>query len=644
MMQAVILAGGEGTRLRSRLAGMPKPLVDVDGVPLLGRQLALLRHCGCAEVVILMHHGAGHLRRYCEANDDFGMRLRLVDDGTPRGTAGAVLAVLDDLADHFIVVYGDTLVNVDLERMRGSHRACGADATLFVHPNDHPHDSDIVEMDDAEWILAFHPYPHSADQHLPNLVNAGLYVIERAALAPWRGFPMPADFAKQLFPAMLAAGGRLHGYASFEYIKDIGTPARLDAAIGDLRSGRVGRASLAVRQQAVFTDRDGTLNVKRDYVRTPDELELLDGVAPAIRRLNEAEYRVVVVTNQSVVARGECSIAGLRHIHAKLETELGRGGAFIDRILFCPHHPDRGFAGEVPDLKIRCTCRKPGTALVEAAARDFNIDLARSWFIGDSAADIITAQRAGLRSVLVGPDGPVREAALATYPDFEMCDFTGAVHLILDVHPRLVAASAPILQRVAAGDVVLIGGLAKAGKSTFARAMAAELRAQGRTAAVISLDRWIRPLGERGCGVLGRFDLALALETLTPWLEQTESLRAQLPVYDRKARRRAEHHDEIALPADAIVIIEGVPALAMSVPGTRRVHRIHVEAEESGRRSRVLADLIRRGSTPADADAIYAQRMGDETVAVEAARISAHDVVKLDAILGAVNAEQSHDH
>src|SRR5262249_4571572 len=154
----------------------------------------------------------------------------------------------------------------------------------------------------------------------------------------------------------------------------------LDAAVGDLRRGRVARASLAVRQQAVFTDRDGTLNAKRDYVRTPDELELLDGVAPAIRRLNEAEYRVVVVTNQPVIARGECTFAGLRQIHAKLETELGRERAFVDAILFCPHHPDRGFAGEIPDLKIECACRKPGTALVDGAARDLNIDLARSWF------------------------------------------------------------------------------------------------------------------------------------------------------------------------------------------------------------------------------------------------------------------------
>jgi len=632
MMQAVILAGGEGSRLRSRLEGLPKPLVDVDGVPLLERQITLLRGSGCESAVILVNHGAEHIRRYCAAHGDFGMRLRLVDDGTPRGTAGAVLAALDELAEHFIVLYGDTLLNVDLARMWRTHRSCGADASLFVHPNDHPHDSDIVEVDEGEWIRAFHPYPHPADGYLPNLVNAGLYVIERAALETWRRFAAPSDFAQQLFPAMLAAGCRLHGYASFEYIKDIGTPARLDTAVADLRSGRVARASLAVRQQAVFTDRDGTLNVARDYVRTPDELELIDGVAPAVRRLNQAQYRVVVVTNQPVVARGECTPAGLRQIHAKLETALGRGGAFVDRILFCPHHPDRGFAGEVADLKIKCACRKPGTALVETAARDFNIDLARSWFVGDSATDVTTARRAGLRSLVVGREGPTREAALAALPDFAVDDFAAAVHFILDIYPPLVAALAPILQRVEPGDVVLIGGLAKAGKSTLAGALAAELRAQGRAAAVIALDRWIRSIGERGCGVLERFDLALAARTLAPWLERRGDLRLQLPVYDRKTRLRAERLDQVELAADAVLIIEGVPALTMALPGSRRAHRIHVEGDETARRSRVLADLIGRGSAAAAADSIYAERMRDETPVVEAARLDAHEIVTLDPI------------
>src|SRR5262252_7413749 len=127
-MQAVILAGGEGTRLRSRLAtGLPKPLVDVDGVPLLGRQIALLREAGCESAVILVNHGAEHIRRYCAANADFGLRLRLVDDGTPRGTAGAALAAFDHLAERFIVVYGDTLINVDLKQMWRAHRERGAD-------------------------------------------------------------------------------------------------------------------------------------------------------------------------------------------------------------------------------------------------------------------------------------------------------------------------------------------------------------------------------------------------------------------------------------------------------------------------------------------------------------------------------------
>jgi histidinol-phosphate phosphatase family protein len=644
MMQGVILAGGEGTRLRSRLVGVPKPLVDVDGVPLLGRQLALLRACGCDDAVILVNYGADHIRQYCAANANFGLRLRLIDDGEPRGTAGAVLAALDQLAERFIVVYGDTLINVDLQRFWRTHGERGADATLFVHPNDHPHDSDIVEVDDIGWIQAFHPYPHPPHPYLPNMVNAGLYVIERAALGRWRDFAPPADFAKQLFPAMLGKGCRLHGYASFEYIKDIGTPARLDAAVEQLRCGVVTRASLAVRQQAIFADRDGTLNVHRDYVRTPEQLELIDGVPQAVRRLNQAEYRVVLVTNQPVVARGECTVEGLRHIHAKLETELGRGGAFLDRILFCPHHPERGFPGEIAALKVKCACRKPGTALVEAAARELNIDLARSWLVGDSAADVLTAQRAGLRSILVGPDGPLRDAGLAASPDFAVGDFPAAVRFILDVHPHLVHALTPVLQRIGDGEVVLIGGLAKIGKSTLARAMAAELRAHGLSASIISLDRWIRPVGERGCGVLERFDLASAAEALAPWLEQTGTARLRLPIYDRMTRQRREVHDELDIAADAVLILEGVPALTMALPGSRRVHRIHVEGTEAARRLRVLCDLMVRGSDAVGAEAIYAERMGDETPVVAAARDRAQHILGLDAVLGRTDTGQRHDH
>ena len=401
MSQAVILAGGKGTRLAAELQGKPKCLVDVDGTPLLQRQIIHLKACGVDDIVVLVNFAADQVVRFLSDNDNFGLRAAVVDDGDPRGTAGAVLASLDNLAERFIVVYGDTLFNVDVRRLEAHHIEAGAQATLFLHPNDHPFDSDLVEVDEQRRIVAFHPSPHPPDRNYSNLVSAALYVVERRALEAWRRFKTPSDFGKDLFPAMLAAGSFLEGYASFEYIKDIGTPKRLAKGIADLRRGVVARGSLNHKQKAVFVDRDGTLNPHRGFLRRADQFDLFPGIAESVRRLNELEYRVIVVTNQPVIARGESSFRDVRDIHDKLETLLGGVGAYVDAIYMCPHHPDRGFPGEVAELKIACDCRKPGTGMIERATADFNIDLAQSWLIGDTTSDIEVARRAGLRSILV---------------------------------------------------------------------------------------------------------------------------------------------------------------------------------------------------------------------------------------------------
>ena len=428
-MQAVILAGGKGTRLASRLNGLPKPLVMVGGVPLLERQIVQLGQQGVTEVVVLVSYEAEQIRSFL-ASRDFPCKTIVVDDGVPRGTSGAVTACLDLLHERFLVVYGDTLFDIDIGAMIRAHEGAGAQATLLLHPNDHPADSDLVEVDDYGRIVRFHSYPHSPDKALPNLVNAAFYVVERALITTYRDFPTPADLAKDLFPAAVRDGCTLHGYRSLEYIKDLGTPSRLDKVERHLSTGVVARARRSEPQSAVFVDRDGTLNCLRDYVRTAKDFELLPGVAEAVRRLNTAELRVVVITNQPVLARGECSFAEMRRIHAKMDTELGRQGAYLDGLYLCPHHPDGGFAGEVASLKITCDCRKPMPGLIERAMAEMNIDRATSFFVGDSWRDAAAARAAGIKSILVRT-GEAHEAGRANF-DFTVDDFTAATDLILE--------------------------------------------------------------------------------------------------------------------------------------------------------------------------------------------------------------------
>lgn len=426
MTQAVILAGGKGTRLASRLNGKPKPLVDVDGIPLLRRQIDALVAHGVDNIVLLVNHAADQIADFIAAID-VPAKITLIDDGDPRGTAGATLACLNQLEDRFVVVYGDTLFDVDIASMLASHDSSGAQATLLLHPNDHPADSDLVEIDADGWVRGFHAYPHPAGAWLRNLVNAALYVVDRRLLEPWVSRMAVGDFAKDLFPAMVAEGAQIRGYVTYEYIKDIGTPARLDKAERHLRSGLVARSRRNAMQRAVFVDRDGTLNQLRGHLARAEDLELVAGAGAAIQRLNEAEYRVVVLTNQPVIARGEADEADLARIHARLETELGHDGAFLDAIYYCPHHPDRGFAGEVAELKLVCDCRKPATGMALAAARDLNIDLGRSWMIGDSTADVALAQAAGMRSILVATGEGGRDGKYQARPDFTAPSIVEAV-------------------------------------------------------------------------------------------------------------------------------------------------------------------------------------------------------------------------
>ena len=591
MKQVVILAGGKGSRLRERLGDLPKPLADICGIPLLERQIVLARKYGFTNVLVLVSHAAEFIVEYCASKRNWGLDIACIDDGDPRGTAGAVLGAFDRLATEFLVMYGDTMLDVDLARFHSCHaRVPGAAATLFLHPNDHPQDSDLVETDENGRIIGFYPYPHVSSRHYPNLVNAALYWVNRQALAPWRNQRRILDFGRDLFPAMLQSGLTLRGFRSPEYIKDIGTPSRLDKVCADFRSGRIARASLERPQSMVFIDRDGTINREVDQLNSPDQFELLPGVGEAIGRLNASGYRCSVVTNQPVIARGECSYEGLRRIHDKLETLLGRRGAFVDRIYYCPHHPDSGFPGERAELKIDCNCRKPKTGMIDRAVQEFNVARERSWLIGDASVDIETARRANLKSILVETGRAGLDYRAWAVPDTIVPDLGAAVSFILDHYPRLFSHCAKLAEEIGEGAIVLVGGQSRSGKSTFASVLRDAIRACGRGAVVLAVDRWLRSESVRGAGVLGRYDMAAVqalVDALADRNRRPEVL--ELPGYHKLKRERIDGVETVPLSTSDVVVIEGTVSLALATAETVESHRFHLEIDEETRKQRVQA-------------------------------------------------------
>jgi mannose-1-phosphate guanylyltransferase/phosphomannomutase len=398
-VKAVVLAGGSGSRLG--LSDLPKPMVSIDGVPLLERTVRGAVSSGITDFLFMTGYRAEAISDYFGGARALGATITHVIESEPLGTAGCFNQIRDLLTEPFLVIYGDVLMDVDLRRFADHALGRGGAGTLFVHPNDHPFDSDLVETDADGRILAIHPKPHSSSSHHPNLVSAALYVLSPAALehVPRSG---ASDWARDIFPS-LAQQAPLHAYRSVEYVKDIGTPARLASAVGDLRSGRVDRLSLRRSKPALFLDRDGVIVDELDGLRSPDEVRLVPGAAETISRFNRMGVPVICVTNQPGLAKGQIEPSHLRAVTGEIDCRLAEtAGAYLDDIFICPHHPERGWPGEVDALKIDCDCRKPKPGLLVEAAHRHNLDLGRSWLIGDRYRDVAAARAAGAKAILVG--------------------------------------------------------------------------------------------------------------------------------------------------------------------------------------------------------------------------------------------------
>lgn len=406
-------------------------MIPIAGRPLLEHQIELAKRHGFAEVRILACYRADIIQHYLGNGSRWGLNITYTVEDGPLGTAGAVLAALDELAETFVVLYGDVMVNVDLTRLWEAHVRASADVTLLVHPNNHPFDSDLVEVNSDGWITAFHNRPHSPERWYQNLVSAGLYVVRKAALQTSPAVAGIFDFGKDLFPAMLKKGARLLGYNSLEYIKDIGTPERYDKICAEFQAGIVEQSSLGTPQPAVFLDRDGTLIREVGGLTSPDQVELLPDAAAAIHELNHRGIRAVMVSNQPVVAKGFCTEADVEASHRKLQTLLGREHAYLDRLYYCPHHPEKGFEGERPDLKTDCECRKPKPGMIVQAVQELNLDLNNSWLVGDTTVDIQTAINAGIKSVLVRSGYAGRDQKFAVQPTLSAENVLDAVQQIL---------------------------------------------------------------------------------------------------------------------------------------------------------------------------------------------------------------------
>jgi D,D-heptose 1,7-bisphosphate phosphatase len=395
-MKVVIIAGGKGTRISSINKQVPKSMIEINGKPIIEYQIELAKKYNLTDIIITIGYLGDIIKNYFKDGKKWGVIITYCEESRPLGTAGAFVEISDFLKEDFIVFYGDTIMDIDLNKMIFYHKKLKSDATLFLHPNDHPFDSDLVKIGENNKILQFLSKPHPENLVYKNLVNAALYILNPKviSLIPKN---IKSDFGKDVFPSCIKNNLNIYGYISPEYIKDMGTPKRFNKVTKDLISGKVAKLNLINKRPCIFLDRDGVICEEVDLLHKPNQLKLIDGVVDALKYINNKGYLAVIVTNQPVVARNLCSIKELEYIHMKLETFLGNKGAYLDAIYFCPHHPDNGFPEENKKYKIVCECRKPKAGMFFKARKELNIDLQNSFMIGDRVSDIEAGNLAGLK-------------------------------------------------------------------------------------------------------------------------------------------------------------------------------------------------------------------------------------------------------
>jgi D-glycero-D-manno-heptose 1,7-bisphosphate phosphatase len=424
------MAGGKGTRIASVVSDIPKPMIRIEGKPILEWEIECLRQQGFCDIILTVGHLGQIIVDYFGDGSAFGVHITYYQEGDRLlGNAGALFRLRDILTEDFLLLNADSMFHVDFNRFVDFHKEKKGLVTLFTHPNSHPYDSGLIITDKSGSVVKWLSKEDERPEYYCNRVNAGLHIISPSVLQMYmeqypqkdKDYPEEkVDLDRQLLKP-LAGTGKMYVYDSPEYVKDMGTPERFKSVSEDFKTGLVFVKSLEKKQKAIFLDRDGTINKHIGFLKNINDFELLPGVEEAIRMINASGFLAIVATNQPVIARGDLTEDELTEIHNKMETLLGKSGAYLDGIYICPHHPDSGFEGERKELKVMCSCRKPAPGMLKQAADDFNIDLSQSWMVGDGKNDVKAGIAAGCKTALISDTNGICEGQDVTGDSLLAC-------------------------------------------------------------------------------------------------------------------------------------------------------------------------------------------------------------------------------
>jgi D-glycero-D-manno-heptose 1,7-bisphosphate phosphatase len=416
----------------------PKPMIPVAGTPLLERTVELLSAHGISEIFLSAFYKSDVIARHFTSagaagssrSSDVGARgvygTRIVCEPEPLGTAGPLHLLKSELDEHFLVVYGDEFLDVNIGSLVDAHLRKGALATILARPSLRPYQDHLIETDADDRVLDI---DYMKGRKRQNLGNMGVYACSKdiLSLIPQR----KCGFSEDVFPAAIAQGLPVYAHRMEHsgYVEDVGFPERIALVEDYLRHRDL--IALARRDrrriETLFLDRDGVLIEDYDHIARQDDVRILDGAIEGLRLLNQHGIKTVMTTNQSVIGRGRLTESGLKELHHYLEGLLNAHDVHVDATYYCPHFPDTAKDGVVPEYNCYCECRKPRPGMMLKAMDELGLDLRACAMVGDRPSDIDAAYNAGIRSIRVGNVEPFDRV-----PDARCRDLYDAARLVVE--------------------------------------------------------------------------------------------------------------------------------------------------------------------------------------------------------------------
>lgn len=377
--QAVILAGGIGTRLRPLTYTTPKPMVLVNKRPYLEYLIELLKRNGISEVVLLLGYLHEKIVDHFGDGSDFGISIKYSIGDMSFETGKRIKDAQDIIRERFLLMYCDNYWPLDLTRLVEFHNKSQTIATVTVYTNKDSITRNNTYVDEKGYVIK---YDKSRKDNDLNGVEIGFFIIDKKVLdmMPGNNF----SFEKEILPQLIEKH-QLSGYLTGHRYYSISSPERLLAA-----------EKFLLPKKVIFLDRDGVINKKApkaEYVKSWNEFEFLPGSIDAMKLLSRHDHKIFIITNQAGIARGAMTENDLKAIHSNLKIELEKKNVKIEGIYYCPHGWNDG-----------CDCRKPKPGMFFRAAREHDLDLSKSAFIGDDERDLEAGNAAGCRTLLINPD------------------------------------------------------------------------------------------------------------------------------------------------------------------------------------------------------------------------------------------------